>query len=66
MYVVKARERSRGLAAFWRKDLILSLRSFGRRHIDFDVEEGSGEKWRLTRVYGESQSERKKETWKML
>jgi hypothetical protein len=66
MCVVKPKGRSRGLAAFWRKDLILSLRSFGRRHIDFDVEDGSGEKWRLTGVYGESQSERKKETWKML
>jgi exonuclease III len=66
MWVVKPEGRSRGLAVFWRKELDLSLRSSGRRHIDFDVTEANGDIWRLTGVYGESQSERKKETWKML
>ncbi|KAE8815159.1 Elongation factor 1-alpha [Hordeum vulgare] len=66
MWVVKPDGRSRGIAAFWRREMVLSLRSSGRRHIDFDVTEPNGDTWRLTGVYGESQGDRKKETWKMM
>lgn len=52
----------RGVALFWRKELNVSLRSYGRRHVDVDVLAEEGLVWRLTGVYGESASERKKET----
>ena len=57
--------RSRGVALFWRRGVDLTLRSFGRRHIDADVEE-NGRVWHLTGVYGESEAERKVETWRAM
>ncbi|KAE8798436.1 Elongation factor 1-alpha [Hordeum vulgare] len=58
--------RSRGIALFWRRGVEISLRSYGRRHIDVDVVEENGSVWRMTGVYGESAGERKKETWRTL
>uniref|UniRef100_A0A453JWN8 Endonuclease/exonuclease/phosphatase domain-containing protein n=1 Tax=Aegilops tauschii subsp. strangulata TaxID=200361 RepID=A0A453JWN8_AEGTS len=58
--------RSRGIALFWRRGLDLSLRSYGRRHIDDDVKEENGMIWRMTGVYGESAADRKKETWRTI
>src|SRR4051812_42857403 len=50
----KAVGRSRGVAMFWKKEVDVTLRSFGRRHIDVDVKGEDGLVWRLTGVYGES------------
>uniref|UniRef100_A0A8I6XHE9 Reverse transcriptase domain-containing protein n=1 Tax=Hordeum vulgare subsp. vulgare TaxID=112509 RepID=A0A8I6XHE9_HORVV len=58
--------RSRGLALFWRRGVNISLRSYGRRHIDVDVTEDDGTLWRLTGMYGESEMERKIETWRTI
>ncbi|KAE8805897.1 hypothetical protein D1007_18055 [Hordeum vulgare] len=58
--------RSRGVALFWRKEVRLALRSYGRRHIDIDVTEEDRGVWRLTGIYGESEAERKKETWRTM
>ncbi|XP_073355469.1 uncharacterized protein [Aegilops tauschii subsp. strangulata] len=58
--------RSRGIALFWRRGVDVTLRSYGRRHMDVDVKEGDNPIWRLTGVYGESATERKKETWRTL
>ncbi|KAE8807386.1 LRR receptor-like serine/threonine-protein kinase FLS2 [Hordeum vulgare] len=58
--------RSRGVALFWRKEVRLALRSYGRRHIDVDVTEEDRGVWRLTGIYGESEAERKKETWRTM
>lgn len=44
----------------------VTLRSYGRRHVDVDVTREDGVIWRLTGVYGESALERKKETWRLL
>lgn len=44
----------------------VGLRSYGRRHVDVDVTEGSGIVWRLTGVYGDSVVGRKSETWRMM
>ncbi|XP_073357962.1 uncharacterized protein [Aegilops tauschii subsp. strangulata] len=56
--------RSRGVALFWRRGVNVALGSYGRRHVDVDVTEEEGSVWPLTEVYGESETERKKETWK--
>uniref|UniRef100_A0A453D5J8 Reverse transcriptase domain-containing protein n=1 Tax=Aegilops tauschii subsp. strangulata TaxID=200361 RepID=A0A453D5J8_AEGTS len=58
--------RSRGVALFWRRGVDVTLRSYGRRHVDVDVTEEGGMVWRLTGVYGESEAGRKKETWRAL
>ncbi|KAE8778581.1 Elongation factor 1-alpha [Hordeum vulgare] len=66
MVAWKDENSGRGVSIFWRKDLDVSLRSYGRRHVDVDVANEEGLVWRLTGVYGESATHRKKETWKML
>ncbi|KAE8801535.1 Elongation factor 1-alpha [Hordeum vulgare] len=55
-----------GVALFSRKELDVSLWSYGWRHVDVDVLNEEGLVWRLTGVYGKSAMERKKETWKLL
>ena len=51
---------------FWRREVDVTLRSFGRRHIDVDVKMEDVLVWRLTGMYGESAMEIKKETWRTL
>uniref|UniRef100_A0A453RSW6 Endonuclease/exonuclease/phosphatase domain-containing protein n=1 Tax=Aegilops tauschii subsp. strangulata TaxID=200361 RepID=A0A453RSW6_AEGTS len=58
--------RSRGIVMFWRRGVDVTLRSYGRRHVDVDVEGEEGGVWRLTGVYGESDADRKKETWRTI
>jgi exonuclease III len=58
--------RSRGIAMFWKRNVNVVLRSFGRRHVDVDVIRENGSVWRFTGVYGESKGERKHETWRLL
>ncbi|KAE8793691.1 lrr receptor-like serine threonine-protein kinase fls2 [Hordeum vulgare] len=55
--------RSRGIVMFWRRGVDITLRTYGRRHVDVDVKEDDGRVWRLTGMYGESATERKMETW---
>jgi exonuclease III len=58
--------RSRGVAMLWKRSVQVSLRSFGRRHIDVDIRREDGTMWRMTGVYGESHGDRKPETWRLL
>ena len=66
MIVVDSKGRSGGLALFWRKGVEVHLHWKGRYHIDMDVVEDNGEKWRFTGIYGESKSGEKENTWKLL
>jgi hypothetical protein len=66
MIVVDSKGRSGGLALFWRKSVDVRLRWKGRYHIDVDVFEDNGTKWRFTGIYGESKSAQKENTWKLL
>ncbi|XP_044399391.1 elongation factor 1-alpha-like isoform X1 [Triticum aestivum] len=66
MVAWKDESSGRGVALFWRRGLDVSLRSYGRRHVDVDIVREDGMIWRLTGVYGESAMERKKETWKLM
>ena len=58
--------RSRGVALFWRRGIDVQMRSYGRRHIDVNIKEEDGSEWRLSGVYGESVTDRKKDTWRTL
>jgi exonuclease III len=66
MLVRKCDGRSGGLAMFWRREINVSLRWMGRMHIDVDVEEEDGFKWRLTGIYGEPRHDKREETCKLL
>src|SRR6266540_1975639 len=58
--------KSGGLAMFWKREVNLRLRWLGRMHIDVDIVEDDGFKWRLTRIYGEPRVEKREVTWKLL
>uniref|UniRef100_A0A8R7PKG3 Endonuclease/exonuclease/phosphatase domain-containing protein n=1 Tax=Triticum urartu TaxID=4572 RepID=A0A8R7PKG3_TRIUA len=58
--------RSGGLALFWRRGVEVNLRWKGRYHIDAEVVEDNGTRWRLTGVYGESRAGKKENTWRLL
>ena len=52
---------------FWGKDIKLSLRSFSKNHLDFDVENEVGEvMWRLMGIYQELDSSKRDEFWLLL
>jgi hypothetical protein len=42
--------RSGGLAMFWKREINVELGWMGRMHIDVDVIEEDGFKWRLTGI----------------
>ena len=54
-----------GLALFWKKGVDLRVLSWSRYHIDSLIKEDGGT-WRFTGIYGESRSEEKEKTWKLL
>jgi hypothetical protein len=66
MEVVECKGRSGGLALFWKKDVNVEMRWKGRYHIDVNVTQEDGSKWRFTGVYGESKSGEKEKTWRLL
>ena len=53
MIVQRCEGKSGGLAMLWKRDVEVELRWKGRMHIDVNVTEKDGFKWRLTGVYGE-------------
>jgi hypothetical protein len=66
MVVKDCEGRCGGLAMFWKRGVDVSLRWKGRYHIDVDVTEENGKKWRLTGIYGESKAGEKENTWRLL
>jgi hypothetical protein len=66
MIVQKCEGRSGGLAMFWKRGINLSLRWKGRMHIDVEVVQPDGFKWRLTGIYGEPRQENREDTWRLL
>jgi exonuclease III len=66
MIVVDSKGRSGGLALFWRREVDVRLRWKGRYHIDVEVVEENGTKWRFTGIYDESKQGQKENTWKLL
>ncbi|KAK1650518.1 hypothetical protein QYE76_068323 [Lolium multiflorum] len=58
--------QSGGLVLFWRNYVNLKAGLKSRYHIDSEITEGDGFKWRFTGIYGESKAEKKEETWKLL
>jgi hypothetical protein len=55
-----------GLAVFWLRGIDVVLRNFSDNHIDVDVCEDDGYKWRFTGIYGFPQTEDRHKTWTLL
>ena len=54
--------KSGGLAMFWKRGVDVGLRWMGRMHIDVNITETDGFKWRLTGIYGEPRQDKREET----
>lgn len=49
--------KSGGLALFWKKEVQIEQHNFSRYHIDVEVVEKDGFRWRFTGIYGEPASD---------
>lgn len=58
--------RSGGIVLFWKKEVNIKLRNYSRYHIDVEIVEGDGFRWRFTGIYGEPAVEKRDITWKLL
>jgi hypothetical protein len=56
-----------GLVLFWKAGLNINLIGMpSKYHIDVEITENDGYKWRFTGVYGEPKQEERNKTWKLL
>ncbi|KAE8774428.1 hypothetical protein D1007_53200 [Hordeum vulgare] len=55
-----------GVVVFWRRGLSVELRDFSRFHMDLEIKEEDGFKWRFTEIYGVPRAEKKHVTWKVM
>ncbi|XVF82826.1 hypothetical protein PTKIN_Ptkin16aG0081500 [Pterospermum kingtungense] len=58
--------RSGGLALMWKDKVEVELRSFSKYHIDGEVSDKRGNKWRIIGVYGKPVTNLRNNTWSML
>lgn len=66
MLAVSSVHRSEGFALLWKETITVDPQTFSLHHIDVHVTVSPQEPWRLTRLYGHSEEQHKKETWTML
>jgi hypothetical protein len=66
MIVQKSEGQSGGLAMSWKCGIDVELRWKGRMHIDVNITDKDGFKWRLTGIYGESKQDRREETCRLM
>ncbi|XP_066316587.1 uncharacterized protein [Miscanthus floridulus] len=64
--VVDCEGKGGGLAVLWRGGINVVFRSKSKNHVDLEVPEAGGAKWRFTGIYGEPQTELKYKTWKLM
>jgi hypothetical protein len=55
-----------GLALFWSSSVSVDLINFGPHHIDVNILETNGIKWRATFVYGEPRAQNRHHMWSLL
>ena len=65
--VVASNGSKGGLALLWKKEVLVDDQTFGPWHIDAVVggDDGRG-KWRFTGFYGQPETSRREETWRIL
>ena len=65
-FAISSSGRSGSLGLFWNNEIKLEILPNSQYHINAIVTEVSGNKWRLTSVYGEAQTSERFKTWDML
>ncbi|GLT27461.1 hypothetical protein SLA2020_024580 [Shorea laevis] len=58
--------RGGGLALLWTEDFTLQLSSISQSHIDVEIVDPGGRRWRLTGFYGHPEVARREESWTLL
>ncbi|KAK2665817.1 hypothetical protein Ddye_004391 [Dipteronia dyeriana] len=64
--VVNREGNSGGLCLFWKVDVVISLLSYSRFHIDTSVESCNGKRWRLMGFYSHPNSTQRIHRWTLL
>src|SRR5438034_993295 len=58
--------RSSGISLIWRRHINAKLHNYSKYHVDMEIVEQDGYKWRFTGIYGEPSLDKKERTWKLL
>lgn len=66
MVVKECRGKSGGLALFWKEGIPVELHNYSKYHMDVEIVEDDGFKWRLTGIYGELARDKKENTWRLM
>lgn len=66
MLVVETQGHSGGIAMLWRNKEELVLNSLSKNHVDTTVMKQGGDKFRITRLYGEPNRFKRRETWNLI
>jgi exonuclease III len=66
MRIKNCEGQSGGLALFWRSEINLKTGLISRYHIDAEITESNGFRWRFTSIYGEPSMEKREATWRLL
>ena len=64
--VVQSNNKGGGLVIFWNDDFNVSIKSYSSSHIDAIIKEGTADAWRLIKVYGALETQKREETWALL
>ena len=65
--IVPRKGRGRGLALLWKREIDLETMGYSRSFIDAIItEQDSGFRWRITGLYGNPETHRRKESWEEL
>ena len=64
--VVQSNNKGGGLVIFWNDDFNVSIKSYSSSHIDAIIKEGTADAWRLIKVYGAPETQKREETWALL
>ena len=50
----------------WKREINIELHNYSRYHIDVEVVENDGSRWKFTGIYGEPARDKKWKTWRLL
>lgn len=64
-FTMDAVDRVKGLAVLWKKETLLTVKSFSRNQINIEIML-RGDVWRMTRFYGYSNNSEKALSWSLL
>lgn len=65
-FTVSRNRLERGLAMLWSSNIDVNIASYSQHHIDAEIFNEGGPKWRCTRVYGHPKTTQKRHTWTVM